>query len=172
MSSVQENSYQQAGRQGGGGNYYSQSQRGGQSNNSRYQNNNSYGQNRQQGANNGSPGNNTTGNGGKSIMSGNEEPRHVAYVGNLPLDMIQGDIDIIFKNLPLKQVRMVRDKETDAFKGFCYVEFENEEALKQALGLNGAVSCLSECEPTEKRTFTYRDPSWHFSSRQISESQR
>ena len=139
MSSIQENNYHQAGgRQGG--NY----QRGGQPNarnhNSYQQSMNYNNQNRQynnSGANNA---NNNAGN-GKSIISGNEEPRYVAFVGNLPLDMIQGDIDIIFKNLPLKQVRMVRDKETDAFKGFCYVEFENEEALKSAIQLNGAVRC-------------------------------
>jgi hypothetical protein len=78
----------------------------------------------------------------KSISSPNDrnEIRHVAYVANLPADVIQGDIDIIFKNLPLKQVRMVRDKETDKFKGYCYVEFESAEALGKALQMNGAVS--------------------------------
>lgn len=71
-----------------------------------------------------------------------DEKRHVAFVGNLPIDLIQGDIDIIFKNLPLKQVRMVRDRETDKFKGYCYVEFDTAEALSKALMLNGAVSFL------------------------------
>lgn len=69
-----------------------------------------------------------------------EEPRHVAYVGNLPVDIIQGDIDIIFKNFNLKQVRMVRDRETDKFRGYCYVEFDTAESLNQALALNGAVN--------------------------------
>lgn len=67
-----------------------------------------------------------------------DEPRHVAYVGNLPVDIIQGDIDIIFKNFNLKQVRMVRDRETDKFRGYCYVEFDTAESLNQALALNGA----------------------------------
>jgi RNA recognition motif-containing protein len=79
------------------------------------------------------------GNGVKSLSSGDNEARFVAFVGNLPINIIQGDIDIIFKNLPMKQVRMVRDKETDKFRGYCYVEFDSMDALNKALLLNGAV---------------------------------
>jgi RNA recognition motif-containing protein len=110
-----------------------------------YNNNNSSGQG-------GSDRLNTSGGHGEDQRAGKgasnswavsgEDKRHVAFVGHLPLDLIQGDIDIIFKNLPIKTVRMMRDRETDKFRGYCYVEFQTEEALKKALQMNGAVRKL------------------------------
>lgn len=45
----------------------------------------------------------------------------------------------MFQDLKIKNVRLVMDKETDKFKGFCYVEFETLEDLVKAVDLDGSV---------------------------------
>ncbi|XP_071448583.1 eukaryotic translation initiation factor 4H-like [Hetaerina americana] len=62
-----------------------------------------------------------------------------AYVGNLPERVLEGDIAKIFINQRVKHIRLVRDKETDKFKGFGYVEFEDVDSLREALELNGLI---------------------------------
>uniref|UniRef100_A0A914CK94 Eukaryotic translation initiation factor 4H n=1 Tax=Acrobeloides nanus TaxID=290746 RepID=A0A914CK94_9BILA len=66
-----------------------------------------------------------------------EEPPFRAFVGNLPFDVVQGEIENIFNGLTIREIRMMRDRETDQFKGFAYVEFGNRDELQQALGYNG-----------------------------------
>lgn len=71
----------------------------------------------------------------------------IAYVGNLPQGLVQGDVMKIFENLSVKNVRLVKDRETDQFKGFCYVEFETSDDLESAMELNGRIK-LDDNEST------------------------
>lgn len=46
------------------------------------------------------------------------EPPFTAYIGNAPETMVQGDFEtILFSGLKVKQVRLVRDRQTDRFRG-------------------------------------------------------
>ena len=46
------------------------------------------------------------------------EPPFTAYIGNAPDSMVQGDFEKhLFTGLKVKQVRLVRDRQTDRFRG-------------------------------------------------------
>ncbi|KAL6728474.1 hypothetical protein Aduo_010245 [Ancylostoma duodenale] len=79
-----------------------------------------------------------------AIMDVPEEGPFKAFIGNLPFDGVQGDIEAILKYVGFTdqqihsfQVRMVRDRETDKFKGFAYVEFNTADELRKVLDING-----------------------------------
>jgi len=75
------------------------------------------------------------------------EPPYLAFVGNLPQGVVQNDVIQIFEKLSVKNVRLVKDKETDQFKGFCYVEFETIADLEQAVSLDGRIVLDNNPQP-------------------------
>jgi translation initiation factor 4H len=75
------------------------------------------------------------------------EPPFLAFVGNLPQGVVQGDVIQIFSKLTVKNVRLVKDKETDQFKGFCYVEFETLQELEEAVSLDGRIVLDNNPQP-------------------------
>ncbi|XP_058978404.1 eukaryotic translation initiation factor 4H isoform X1 [Musca domestica] len=77
------------------------------------------------------------------------EPPYTAYVGNLPQRLVQGDVVRIFQyqGYKVKSVRLVNDRVTDVFKGFCYVEFENLETLEEVLRLDGLINVDDNGKP-------------------------
>lgn len=75
------------------------------------------------------------------------EPPFIAFVGNLPQGVVQGDVIQIFSKQSVKNVRLVKDKETDQFKGFCYVEFETIQDLEDAVNLDGRIVLDNNPQP-------------------------
>jgi len=69
------------------------------------------------------------------------EPPFIAFVGNLFNGIVQSDLERLLEaeKATVRSVRLVRDKETDEFKGFAFVEFQDIESLKIALDLDGAI---------------------------------
>lgn len=53
----------------------------------------------------------------------------------------------IFSSLTVKNVRLVKDKDTDQFKGFCYVEFETIQELEEAVNLDGRIVLDNNPQP-------------------------
>jgi hypothetical protein len=67
-------------------------------------------------------GNNNNNNNNRSGQVRNHvipnEPPYTAYIGNAPDSMVQGDFEHqLFIGLKVKQVRLVRDRQTDRFRG-------------------------------------------------------
>ncbi|XP_064619216.1 eukaryotic translation initiation factor 4H-like [Lineus longissimus] len=70
-----------------------------------------------------------------------DEPPFKAFVGNLPGGMVQGDFDVIFSTCKVKSANLVHDRDTELFRGFAYVEFADQESLREALAYDKAVFC-------------------------------
>lgn len=60
------------------------------------------------------------------------------YSANWPYDATEEDIRSFFANYSVEHVKMVNDRETQKFRGFCFVEVSSEdEAQKAIAALNG-----------------------------------
>jgi len=66
-----------------------------------------------------------------------EEPPFTAYVGNLPYQCVQGDVEQIFAELKVRYINMNLDRDTGNFRGFAFVEFDDKESLIKALEFDG-----------------------------------
>eukprot|EP01116_Phalansterium_solitarium_P012630 TRINITY_DN2909_c0_g1_i1.p1 TRINITY_DN2909_c0_g1~~TRINITY_DN2909_c0_g1_i1.p1 ORF type:complete len:594 (+),score=156.07 TRINITY_DN2909_c0_g1_i1:98-1879(+) len=66
------------------------------------------------------------------------QPPFTAYVGNLPFDIREHELRTLFAaECQVREVRLVFDKETNKSKGFGYVEFDDLESLRTAVGHSG-----------------------------------
>jgi len=64
-------------------------------------------------------------------------PPYTAYVGNLSFEAREEDVKNFFeRDAKVIHVRLQFDKEYNRSKGYCYVEFDDIESLKNALKLN------------------------------------
>lgn len=77
------------------------------------------------------------------------EAPYLAFVGNLPQGLVQGDVIKIFEksNVCVRSVRLVKDRDTDQFKGYCYVEFESQKDLTEVLKLDGRIQLEESLAP-------------------------
>lgn len=59
-----------------------------------------------------------------------------AYVGNLKWDVTETDLRDFFKSLKISSIRFAINKRTGDSRGFCHVDFEDDESLEKAVGMN------------------------------------
>eukprot|EP00041_Stephanoeca_diplocostata_P007065 m.97528 g.97528 ORF g.97528 m.97528 type:complete len:387 (+) comp16707_c0_seq1:154-1314(+) len=68
-----------------------------------------------------------------------EAPPFTAFVGGLPRDTVQGDLEVVFEGLKVTDVRLLYDKISNEFRGISYVEFESAADLEKALENDGVI---------------------------------
>ncbi len=60
------------------------------------------------------------------------------YVGNLPFTITESDIRTLFEEFgSVREVNMITDRETGRFRGFGFIEMDDEEAGKAISKLDG-----------------------------------
>ncbi|BHF58686.1 Eukaryotic translation initiation factor 4H [Sparganum proliferum] len=66
-----------------------------------------------------------------------DAPRYRVYIGNLPKNCLASNIEHIFEGCKIAEVHMVRNPETDEFRGFAYVELKDQDSYNTALSCDG-----------------------------------
>lgn len=66
-------------------------------------------------------------------------PPYTAFIGNLAFDLTESELESFFTGSKIKSIKIIKDRD-DKPKGFGYVEFEDLDGLKDALGRTGSVS--------------------------------
>ena len=62
----------------------------------------------------------------------------VLYVGNLPFTATEEEVRAMYSEFgAVNSVKIIKDKETGRSRGFCFVEMEDDAALKAIEGTNG-----------------------------------
>lgn len=59
-----------------------------------------------------------------------------AYVGNLSWNVTEKDLRDFFKSSKITSIRFAINKGTGDPRGFCHVDFEDDESLEKAIGMN------------------------------------
>ena len=86
------------------------------------------------------------------------------YIGNLPRDTEESEISDLFKEFgEVTSIRMIKDRDTDQFKGFGFLEMEQSGAVKAIKELNdtelkGRKIVVNEAKPKNdnERNFNRR----------------
>jgi RNA recognition motif-containing protein len=62
----------------------------------------------------------------------------VLYVGNLPFTATEEEVSAMYSEFgAVNSVKIIKDKETGRSRGFCFVEMEDDAAVKAIEGTNG-----------------------------------
>lgn len=59
-----------------------------------------------------------------------------AYVGNLSWNVTEKDLRDFFRSSKIASVRFAVDKRTGGSRGFCHVDFQDDESLEKAVAMN------------------------------------
>lgn len=59
-----------------------------------------------------------------------------AYVGNLSWNVTEKDLRAFFKSSKIASIRFAVDKRSGGSRGFCHVDFEDDESLEKAVAMN------------------------------------